>query len=193
MATTVASFSAVDDSEIDADSPITETLMKRQRDNPYWIDAGTKKTTVTDTKKILKPDGSGGVVWADSAANGTKGTISTTTLSSTYATITSLTSGILMFKGKSVRYISSQHYFSNFTVTVDLSNDSFTASASSFDASATSTQNSFSGTITTGQQVGYAINNVGGLHNILFRRDSGNLQYSASGAGTQLVADWVII
>ena len=79
MATTVASFSAIDDTAIDAESPIVESMMKQLRDNSYWIDAGTRQTTETDTTKALKPDGSGGVVWGTGGINGTKGagTVST--------------------------------------------------------------------------------------------------------------------
>ena len=72
MATTIGSFSAIDDTEVDAESPITETLITRLRDNSYWIDAGTRKTTETDSTKVLKPDGSGGVLWGagTTATNG---------------------------------------------------------------------------------------------------------------------------
>ena len=71
MAVTIGNFSPVDDGEIDAESPMTETLMKRNRDNSYWIDAGTRKTTETDTSKVLKPDGSGGVEWGSGGGAGT--------------------------------------------------------------------------------------------------------------------------
>jgi len=64
MATTVGAFSAIDDTEVDAESPITESLVTRLRDNSYWIIEGTSKTTSTDTTKVLKPDGSGGIEWA---------------------------------------------------------------------------------------------------------------------------------
>tara|TARA_R110000737_G_scaffold56106_1_gene80158 strand:- start:359 stop:835 length:477 start_codon:yes stop_codon:yes gene_type:complete len=91
MATTVASFSAIDDTAIDAESPIVESMVKQMRDNSYWIDAGTRKTTETDTKKTLKPDGSGGVAWATGGVNGTKGagTIGTTSGSPTSVSIIS--------------------------------------------------------------------------------------------------------
>ena len=81
MATTVGSFSAIDDSEVDAESPITETLITRLRDNSYWIDAGTRKTTETDSTKVLKPDGSGGVEWG-------AGTTATTNGSGSYTSAT---------------------------------------------------------------------------------------------------------
>ena len=67
MATTVGGFSAIDDTEVDAESPITETLITRLRDNSYWIDAGTRRTGETSTTKVLTPDGSGGVAWVEVA------------------------------------------------------------------------------------------------------------------------------
>ena len=77
MATTIGSFSAIDDTEVDAESPITETLVTRLRDNSYWIDAGTRKTTQTSQTKVLVPDGSGGVAWVEAntvaGIDGTKG------------------------------------------------------------------------------------------------------------------------
>ena len=79
MATTVGGFSAIDDTEVDAESPITETLITRLRDNSYWIDAGTRRTGETSTTKVLTPNGSGGVAWvevatiADPSIDGTKG------------------------------------------------------------------------------------------------------------------------
>lgn len=77
MATTVSAFSAIDDTEVDAESPITESLMTRMRDNSYWIIEGTNKTTETTTGKFLEPDGSNGVRWTtvDSSTilDGTKG------------------------------------------------------------------------------------------------------------------------
>jgi hypothetical protein len=78
MATTVGNFSAIDDSEVDAESPITETLVTRLRDNSYWIDAGTRQTTQTSTTRVLTPDGSGGVQWQEiedvgGGVDGTKG------------------------------------------------------------------------------------------------------------------------
>ena len=72
-------FRSIDDSEVDAESPITETLVTRLRDNSYWIDAGTRETTQTSTTKVLTPNGSGGVAWvevatiADPGIDGTKG------------------------------------------------------------------------------------------------------------------------
>ena len=86
MATTVGNFSAIDDSEVDAESPITETLVTRLRDNSYWIDAGTRQTTQTSTTRVLTPDGSGGVAWVEAntiaGVDGTKGGIQPVSASS---------------------------------------------------------------------------------------------------------------
>ncbi len=67
MATTVGNFTAIDDTEVDAESPITESLMTRLRDNAYWVNEGTTQTTSTDDTTYLRPDGSGGVEWADTS------------------------------------------------------------------------------------------------------------------------------
>ena len=47
MATTVGAFTAIDDTEVDAESPITESLATRLRDNAYWLIEGTTLTTET--------------------------------------------------------------------------------------------------------------------------------------------------
>lgn len=60
MATTVANFSAIDDTEVDADSPITETLVTRLRDNSYWIDPATTRTTATSNTLVLTPNQTAG-------------------------------------------------------------------------------------------------------------------------------------
>ena len=100
MATTVASFSAIDDTAIDAESPIVESMMKQMRDNSYWIDAGTRQTTHTSTTKVLTPDGSGGVAWveADTIAgiDGTKGVGSIGTASGAPTQIAEISDKTLM-------------------------------------------------------------------------------------------------
>lgn len=79
MAQTRTAYAQIDDSEIDAESPITESLMTRLRDQWFasLCDAGSgasttervalperAKTTDVDTTKFLRPDGAGGVVFA---------------------------------------------------------------------------------------------------------------------------------
>ena len=95
MATTVGNFSAIDDTEVDAESPITETLVTRMRDNSYWIDAGTRRTTETDTSKVLKPDGSGGVQWGAGGGGGAKGSGTMSIASGTPTQIAIVTNRVL--------------------------------------------------------------------------------------------------
>lgn len=100
MATTVGSFSAIDDTEVDAESPITETLVTRLRDNSYWIDAGTRQTTQTSTTRVLTPDGAGGVQWVEIAGiapgvDGTKGGGSLSTSSSSPSQIAEVSGAFL--------------------------------------------------------------------------------------------------
>lgn len=82
------SYTAISDTEIDADSPITASLMSRLRDNPIaglqgipaaitdeaavavdWTPTGgglrnALKTDETDTSKVLTPDGSNSTQWS---------------------------------------------------------------------------------------------------------------------------------
>ena len=102
MATTVGSFSAIDDTEVDAESPITETLVTRLRDNSYWIDAGTRQTTQTSTTKVLTPDGSGGVQWVEAntiaGVDGTKGAGTMGTTSGAAISVSIISNRILNFE-----------------------------------------------------------------------------------------------
>jgi hypothetical protein len=187
MATTVGSFSAIDDTEIDAESPITETLMTRMRDNSYWIDAGTKQTTQTSTTKVLTPDGSGGVQWVEvnniAGVDGTKGVL---TLSATYQTITSLTSGILFINSSLHDGNGNQANYKLYTssIIVDLSDDTFSASGSSSFAIATTKDNdAATGTITS--------SDISIVIDITMRRSSGNLQIKTSSAAH--VMSWAIL
>ena len=84
------SYSAILNSEVDPDSPLTTSLMTRLRDNPIAIAegasgaprvaieltpaAGSPQTAIatdeTTTTKVLSPDGTGSVEWADFAGLG---------------------------------------------------------------------------------------------------------------------------
>jgi|14_taG_2_1085336.scaffolds.fasta_scaffold03131_3 hypothetical protein len=74
MATTVGNFTAIDDSEVDAESPITESLVTRLRDNAYWVNEGTTQTSQGTGDKLLQTDGTGGVEWIDKDTIGVDGT-----------------------------------------------------------------------------------------------------------------------
>lgn len=87
MAVTIGNFTAINDSEVDAESPITESLVTRLRDNAYWVNAGTTKTTETTATKYLKPDGSGGVSWGDTDTLGVDGTSGVQGLNQNFQTV----------------------------------------------------------------------------------------------------------
>jgi len=96
MATTVGNFTAIDDSEVDAESPITESLVTRLRDNAYWVNEGTTQTSQGTGDKLLQTDGSGGVEWIDKDTIGVDGTKGSGVGASTAGTITILTNKILL-------------------------------------------------------------------------------------------------
>jgi hypothetical protein len=60
MAFTLGALTEIDDTAVDAESPITESLMTSLRDNAYWIVAGTTQTTETTTGKLLETTGGAG-------------------------------------------------------------------------------------------------------------------------------------
>lgn len=74
MAVTIGNFTAINDAEVDAESPITESLMTRLRDNAYWVNAGTTKTSEGTANKFLETDGSNGVQWTNTSTLGVNGT-----------------------------------------------------------------------------------------------------------------------
>ena len=80
MAVTVGDFTAIDDSQIDAESPITESLVTALRDNAYWVNAGTQKTSETTANKLLRTSGSNDLEWVNQddvgGVEGTKGALS---------------------------------------------------------------------------------------------------------------------
>ena len=91
MAVTIGNFTAINDSEVDAESPITESLVTRLRDNAYWVNAGTTKTTETTATKYLKPDGSGGVSWGDTSDIGVDGIHGVLAVGTSFQTVLSRT------------------------------------------------------------------------------------------------------
>ena len=155
MATTVGGFSAIDDTEVDAESPITETLITRLRDNSYWIDAGTRRTGETSTTKVLTPDGSGGVAWVE--ANTIAGGL-TAKGSSTLAS--SVTIGIVTGRALYVNVSSadiatgvSEQSSGGFAV-IDMDDDTFSGSSCyPSQSSVLMTNSATSGTLTGSAQV----------------------------------------
>lgn len=193
MGTTVASFSAIDDTEVDAESPITESLVTRLRDNSYWIDPATTRTSATSNTLVLTPNQTAGTTqWQEistlAGADGTKGTISTTTMLMTWTTLTTKTDGILDFTYSSSSSVSGlvQAY-----IKVDLSDDTFISRDVESGAGAGETIRS--GTITTGSTVGYMYFSSS-LGSFQFRRDSGNFQYRNLDSNVgRMDAIWIII
>jgi hypothetical protein len=193
MPVTVSNFSAIDDTETDVDSPVTESLVARLRDNAYWVLEGTTKTVSASAGEYLEADGSGGVRWSTpTTIDGTKGTISHGgDLSTTYITITANTTGILKFD---YAVNVSNGYRVSGSITVDLSDDSFVANGTYYDPASFGVGSSvFSGTITTANQVGYTLSSVGVVSQLTFRRASGNLQYASTAASQFFYASWVVI
>ena len=183
MATTVGNFSAIDDTEVDAESPITETLVTRLRDNSYWIDAGTRRTTETDTSKVLQPDGAGGVVWGGGGGGGAKGTL-TYSLALTPQTVTTSTSGTLRISyTQHFNTTSSNRTIGSGSIIIDLSDDTFDGSGG-FEKLSVSAYTSgsavYTGTLTSSFA---SVGIVGPL--IQARRSSGNLEIQlATGPNT---------
>jgi hypothetical protein len=128
MAVTIGNFTAINDSEVVAESPITESLMTRLRDNAYWVNAGTTQTTESTATKYLKPDGSGGVEWGDTSAlgvDGTKGNVSTvSTMSGTPDQIAIETNRILMITWIGAASANDSDAKTS-TIIVDASDDTF--------------------------------------------------------------------
>jgi hypothetical protein len=191
MATTVSSFSAIDDNEVDTESPITESLMTRLRDNSYWIDPASTRTSATSNTLVLTPDTTAGTTqWQEisdlDVIDGTSGTLATST-STSWATITSATSGYLILD---YTFENSNSHRSWGNIKVNLSDDSFVAN---YSTSATSNGGVFSGTITTSSNVGYIMNSSGSDVLFTFRRDSGNLQWKSTIAISGMGASWIIL
>ena len=170
MATTIGSFSAIDDTEVDAESPITETLVTRLRDNSYWIDAGTRKTTQTSQTKVLVPDGSGGVAWVEvggiAGIDGSKGSGTMSIASGTPTQIAVVTGKIMR-----LRVFDSTTSFS-FDIDVDNSDDSYLGN---------SAQGTQSGTV-TGTFASFQYGGGAGAY-IWIRKVSTNYEFYISGGG----------
>lgn len=181
MATTVGAFTAIDDTEVDAESPITESLATRLRDNAYWLIEGTTLTTETASSQYLETDGTGGVQWTpangSNILDGEKGTISLVTTS--WVTLTAKTGGLLFFDAQ--QFNSGDGVAMGY-VKIDLSDDTYVTIFRYGIGGATTptTFTSTSATITTGQTVMNLATTSAGLTALQFRRDSGNLQYRIS-------------
>lgn len=182
MAVTIGAWSSIDDTEIDAESPITESLMVRNRDNSYWIDAGTRRTEQTSTTKVLTPDGSGGVAWVEvgdlAGVDGTKGTIN---LTGSPQTITALTTGFLRIEALIYGVGSGGTYLaSSSAITIDLSDDTFAGVAGYTEARSgpayVGAASVSSGTLTSSMQTIAAMKT-----NLQAHRSGGNVQVQGIG------------
>jgi len=160
MATTVSNFSAIDDTEVDAESPITETLVTRLRDNSYWIDPATTRTTATSNTLVLTPNATAGTTqWQEvstiAGLDGTKGVAPSLTAS--YQVLVSKTSDKLL----KVEY----DVDTCVSFIIDTSDDTYVGNDGN------------SGTITTGQTV-----HTGG--GVSVRLNGGNYEIAETGAYT---------
>jgi len=167
MAVTIGNFAAINDSEVDAESPITESLVTRLRDNAYWVNEGTNKTTETTATKYLKPDGSGGIEWGDTSSLGVSGTKGGGNLSSSSLSPTSIakeTNKILLLK---------VHNFSTATDSIDMLIDSSDDSYSMMPANG---GNYYNGTMPSS----YALLITG----FYIRVDSGNYEFYETDSNT---------
>lgn len=191
MATTVSSFSAIDDTEVDAESPITESLMTRLRDNSYWIDPASTRTSATSNTLVLTPNHTAGTTqWQEirniGGVDGTKG--NATSITTAWVTITTKTKGILHL-----------HYYLTDTsaldgsVKIDLSDDTYVASYAGQPGSAIINARTQSGTITTGSTYGEYFDGAS-PRNIQLRRNSGNLQFTSPAVTpVTYTHSWVIL
>ena len=117
MAQTRTGYRSIDDTEVDPDSPVTQTLMEGLRDQWYGALAdGTGaasdervkcpdriKTTETDTRKVLRPKGSGSdVEWA-SISSQTGGSMATG--STTVSTVKTVANDITISNSDDTDYI----------------------------------------------------------------------------------------
>jgi hypothetical protein len=176
MATTVSSFSAIDDTEVDADSPVTESLMTRMRDNSYWIDPASTRTTATSNTLVLTPNQSAGTTqWQEittlGSLDGTKGAGTWSTSSGAPTQIAIQTDKLLVintgFTQSSVESI-------NGNVVIDASDDTFAQQSSNA-----------SGTGTLTGVFGNILNNTVGSQTlvVLCRKNGSNYEFYESGTG----------
>lgn len=167
--------------------------MTRLRDNSYWIDPASTRTSATSNTLVLTPDTTAGTTqWQEigSLLDKTKGIV--TAMPQAYTTLTSLSAGLLFF-----------NYHQTFgtdgssagSLKIDLSDDSFVSSYFTFTINGVpQSSNGYSGTITTGSTVGVCWNVFATEQVIEFRRDSGNLQYRSPTQNVSgLYADWIVL
>jgi len=182
MATTIASFSAIDDTAIDAESPIVESMMKQIRDNSYWIDAGTRKTTETSATKVLTPNGSGGVAWVEvgtiSGVDGTKG-------SGTFGTSSGAPTVLAVQPDKKLMILFQWGPVSSAGVSgsliLDESDDTYIGSSSNQTTSTTGSgtlTGSFANLVSTVNTAGYILGRVNGTNYEFYENYTGGTTFS---------------
>jgi len=164
MATTVGNFSAIDDTEVDAESPITETLVTRLRDNSYWIDPATTRTTATSNTLVLTPNQTAGTTqWQEvgdiAGVDGTKG-------SGTASVLIGTPTQVAIVTGKKI-HITFSDATDTGVVIVDASDDTYVATGS----------NNGSGTLT-----GSFVNIVGINGSVNWRKNGSNYEFYCGNA-----------
>lgn len=131
MAATIGNFADIDDTAVDAESPITESLMTQLRDNAYWIDSSFTKSDQGSADYLLETDGSGGVQWVTKNSvqgiNGTKGGGSTGTSSGSPTQVSVISDRFLRVDAYGVKIGSGESLHAHFII--DSSDNTFVSSA----------------------------------------------------------------
>jgi hypothetical protein len=165
---TIGNFTDIEDDEVDAESPITESLVTRLRDNAYWVNAGTTKTSESGANKFLETDGSGGVQWTDTTeigADGTKGTS---------ATFAKISNRILIISGYA-QDISNKAYAG--PAFIDTSDDTLVSGSNSFTISGSNQVWATLDNSSSNLDAAFSIRLTGGNYIITFGDDASGASY----------------
>ena len=125
---TIGNFTDIEDDEVDAESPITESLATRWRDNAYWVGETEQKTSEMNADRFLKPDGSGGLEWGNTDTLGvdkTKGSGLASSFSGTPTAIAEIENRMLVVIVNGLESGTNGNY--QVQITIDQSDDSYSA------------------------------------------------------------------
>jgi hypothetical protein len=182
MAFTLGALTEIDDTAVDAESPITESLMTSLRDNAYWIVAGTTQTTETTAGKVLETTGGAGdMQWTAATSlntiDGTKGFGTIGTSSGAPYQIASVTGKNLLIHFCIV-YTGSPYTVINGTLFINQTDESYVINGILDSGSGANATLGGSGTL-TGSFV-----NIAGSSILLARITGGNYEFYESTAGS---------
>ena len=188
MAATIGNFADIDDTAVDAESPITESLMTQLRDNAYWIDSSFTKSDQGSADYLLETDGSGGVQWITkdsvSGIDGTKDAEDDITISSSSPVqIAILSNKILHLFVTGWYSTASESGLCN--IIIDSSDDTWVHSRLFVGNSSSAS----SGTITSS----YTLIGAGRPTDIRCRKNGGNYEFydATASADSELSFTWV--